>query len=167
MWRVHKKNYQEFLRAAVLPNHYPLQKRCVERVLRRIVQTPEKVLEHVKLCVFLSLFQSAELRLTHFQIQHIGSHEPYVCYTPESVEDRAVMAAEESLALGANLYLPGTTLANVFPVLTYIPSWFPGAKFKRQAERVKALASECQQIPWEFVQKQHVSSYFVVPNMTD
>jgi len=83
-------------------------------------------------------------------------------YTPESFEDRAVMAAEESLALGANLYLPGTTIANVFPILTRLPSWFPGAAFKRQAERVRELASECQRIPWEFVQKQYVSYYLVV-----
>jgi len=77
-------------------------------------------------------------------------------YTPTSFDDPAVSAAEQSLHLGATLYLPGTTLANVFPILTRVPSWLPGAGFKRKAERAKFLSEESKRIPWEFTRKEFV-----------
>jgi len=86
-------------------------------------------------------------------------------YTPTSFTDPAVYAAEQSLHLGATLYLPGTTLANVFPILTHIPSWFPGAGFKRKAERAKFLSEESKRIPWEFTQKEFVSEALFVSHL--
>ena len=78
-------------------------------------------------------------------------------YTPESPDDPAIEAAEEAAHLGLALVLPGATLASIFPVLTRIPSWFPGAAFKRKAEKVRYLTQEVKRIPWEFVQREFVS----------
>jgi len=77
-------------------------------------------------------------------------------YKPESFEDPALAAAETSLELGFQLYLPGATLANIFPILLHVPSWFPGAQFKRTAKRVRALTDEVKRIPLEFVKSQFV-----------
>jgi len=78
-------------------------------------------------------------------------------YTPESFDDPAIQAAEQSVRLGTTLYMPGSTLANIFPILTKVPSWFPGAGFKRRAEKVRYLTEETKRIPWEFVQSEFVS----------
>ena len=78
-------------------------------------------------------------------------------YIPESFDDPAIEAAEESVRLATTLLLPGSTLANVFPFLTKLPAWLPGTGFKRKAERVRHLAEETQRIPWEFVQREFVS----------
>jgi len=82
-------------------------------------------------------------------------------YTPESFNDPAIEAAEASVHLGAPLLMAGSTLANIFPVLTKVPSWFPGAGFKRKAEKVRYLTQETQRIPWEFVQREFVSRFQV------
>lgn len=38
----------------------------------------------------------------------------------------------------------------------YIPAWFPGAKFKREALRSRKLAQEVLDVPFEFVKTQIV-----------
>jgi len=38
----------------------------------------------------------------------------------------------------------------------YIPAWFPGAKFKREALRSRKLAQEVLDVPFEFVKKEIV-----------
>jgi len=78
-------------------------------------------------------------------------------YAPSSAHDPAILSAEASLQIGATLYLPGSTLANTFPILLRLPSWMPGASFKRKAALVKRLTEETIRIPWEYVQMQVVS----------
>jgi len=78
-------------------------------------------------------------------------------YSPRSASDPAILSAEESLQVGATLYLPGSTLANTFPILLRLPDWMPGASFKRKAAHVKKLTEETIRIPWQYVQKQVVS----------
>ena len=39
------------------------------------------------------------------------------------------------------------------PLLKYVPSWMPGAGFKRKAKEWKALATEMMDSPFEAAQK--------------
>ncbi|KAH9937587.1 cytochrome P450 [Fomitopsis serialis] len=42
---------------------------------------------------------------------------------------------------------PGTYLADVFPILTKIPSWLPGAGWKRQAQTWRAFFTTMRELP--------------------
>ena len=47
--------------------------------------------------------------------------------------DPYIKIAEEAVAAGAELLIPGAFLVDIIPILKYIPEWFPGAKFQRKA----------------------------------
>ena len=48
----------------------------------------------------------------------------------------------------------------------YIPSWFPGAGFKRNAESWRSLMQEFVDIPFEFV-KQNMVCFFPPPGVVN
>ena len=47
--------------------------------------------------------------------------------------DPYIAIAEEGIAAGAELVVPGAFLVDIFPILKYVPAWFPGANFQRKA----------------------------------
>ena len=47
--------------------------------------------------------------------------------------DPYIKIAEEAVAAGAELLIPGAFLVDIIPILKYVPGWFPGAKFQRKA----------------------------------
>ena len=49
------------------------------------------------------------------------------------------------------------------PALGYLPSWFPGAWFKKVGVRIKEVLKEVQDLPMEYVKKGMVSSLFSYP----
>ena len=82
-------------------------------------------------------------------------------YEVESFDDPAIVAAENSMKLGAKLILPGSTIANIFPVLLRLPEWVPGAGFKKLVNHVYHLTQETKRIPLEFVKRKVVSRFNV------
>ena len=47
--------------------------------------------------------------------------------------DPYIKIAEEAVATNAELLIPGAFLVDIFPILKYVPEWFPGAKFQSTA----------------------------------
>ncbi|KAG8884278.1 hypothetical protein FRB98_002518 [Tulasnella sp. 332] len=43
---------------------------------------------------------------------------------------------------------------DIFPLLRFLPAWFPGAGFKREAKQYKAIANETRWMPFNMVKKQ-------------
>lgn len=77
-------------------------------------------------------------------------------YDINSIHDRFVLVAEEAMTIGSFFIVPGNAYVNSFPILKYVPAWFPGAEFKRQAAYVKALVSEMQKEPFQYVKNNMV-----------
>lgn len=57
-------------------------------------------------------------------------------------KDRFVEIAEESANVLSLLMSPSRKGSTLLPLLRYLPSWFPGAGFKRTTERSKMLTAE-------------------------
>ena len=68
----------------------------------------------------------------------------------ESVDDPCVINADKSIALGSPLFLPGATMINIFPILAFIPAWFPGASSHKVAAEVKQLTDEVIRFPMDW-----------------
>ena len=51
VWRSHKRIYQDHLRPSILSTYYPLHNRSVGKLLRDIVQSPDNLLDHLRLYV--------------------------------------------------------------------------------------------------------------------
>ena len=73
-------------------------------------------------------------------------------------EDPYIALAEETVRGGSEAGVPGTFLVDLLPVLKYVPSWFPGAGFKRIAAHYAALNAEVVNQPFKIVQTKMVSS---------
>lgn len=50
-----------------------------------------------------------------------------------------------------------TSTVDSFPILQYIPSWFPGAQFQRMAARLRKITHEARTMPFGYSEEQMVS----------
>ena len=77
-------------------------------------------------------------------------------YDVESLDDSCVIAADKSVTLAAQLFVPGETLINIFPILAFIPAWFPGASSHKAAAEVKRLTDELIRFPVDWAKMRMV-----------
>ena len=58
-------------------------------------------------------------------------------YHPGRENDRFVKLAEDTAAGVTSLFLPESTIINIFPFLRHIPSWVPGATTQKFAADIR------------------------------
>jgi len=81
-----------------------------------------------------------------------------VCYGITVLErnDPFISIAEEALKGVAEAGVPGAFLVDLLPVLKYVPSWFPGAGFKRKAARWREFICGMLEKPYHRVKTELV-----------
>ena len=67
-----------------------------------------------------------------------------------------IKMAEDTLAIFSYVFVPGKFLVETFPILRFVPSWFPGAGWKRKGEVYRANMTRMSDIPHQFVKDQMV-----------
>jgi hypothetical protein len=77
-------------------------------------------------------------------------------YDVESLNDSCVAGADKKVTMTARLFKPGETLINSFPILAFIPAWFPGASSHKLAAEVKRLTDELIQFPMDWAKMRMV-----------
>ena len=82
-----------------------------------------------------------------------------ICYGIAVLErnDPYVSSAREAIEGIAEAGVPGAFLVDLLPALKYVPSWFPGARFKRRAARWRACIREMLDRPYHRVEAEMVS----------
>lgn len=55
--------------------------------------------------------------------------------TVTELDDPYVSLAQKATIIFSNIVVPGQYLVELLPFLKHVPSWFPGAGFKRQARQ--------------------------------
>ena len=73
--------------------------------------------------------------------------------------DPYITIAEEVLD-AAEAGVPGAFWVDLFPILKYLPSWFPGAGFKKKAAHVREVVNTMTEKPFSHVQEQLVQVHF-------
>ena len=68
-------------------------------------------------------------------------------YNVESIDDPFVTGADKSVTLGLEFLVPYASLINMFPMLSFVPAWFPGASSHKLFAEVKRLTDEVFQTP--------------------
>lgn len=86
-------------------------------------------------------------------------------YSVEKDNDHFVAIAEEALRVGSLAGAPGRWLVDSFPILQYLPEWFPGCGFKRQAREWGTQLYTQSLEPHNFV-KRELAAGRAVPSFT-
>ena len=107
---------------------------------------------HLRLFLFLSLL--ANIVLCSVAAGTILS--AVYGYDVQLTDDPFVAISEAAVGKFSESFFPGAKAVNVFPVLSYLPSWFPGAGFKRFAQEAHQLTSQMLQLPFDIAKKNMV-----------
>ncbi|KAH7883383.1 cytochrome P450 [Phlebopus sp. FC_14] len=86
-------------------------------------------------------------------------------WTVVDKDDYFVSLMEQSFALAVEIVKPGRWFVDVFPFLRFVPSWFPGAGFKKQAAVWRQQMSELDRKPFAWT-KACLESGNHVPSFT-
>lgn len=71
--------------------------------------------------------------------------------------DPYIKTAEEALGSVGQAAFPGAYLVNILPILLYVPSWMPGAGFKRKAKEWRKLGEDVLEVPFRALKQTVVS----------
>jgi hypothetical protein len=74
--------------------------------------------------------------------------------------DRYISLAEEVIKGGSEAAIPGAFFVDFFPILAYVPRWFPGAGFQKKAAYWRKLNETLVEKPFSYVQEQLVGNPF-------
>ncbi|KAI9068980.1 cytochrome P450 [Trametes sanguinea] len=137
---------QEFQPANVAELHHPVMTREVIAFLARLLSTPDKLIEHLK------LMAAATIMMVTYGHQVKSIDDPYVVLA-EAVREHA-----ESR--------PGVEVVDMLPIrkFKYLPAWFPGASFQREAAIARDLSFRMRTEPFKMV-KEHAAAGSAVPCM--
>ena len=75
-------------------------------------------------------------------------------------DDPYISIAEEALNGITQAGVPGAFWVDLFPILKYVPSWFPGAGFQKKAARWREAINTMADKPFDHVQDQYVQVLF-------
>ena len=79
--------------------------------------------------------------------------------TPKDKDDEILALNYEGAEIFIEAFIPGKYLVESLPILRYIPTWFPGAGFKRQAAVWREAATRQLHVPYADFVKRQVGCY--------
>ncbi|KAJ3818173.1 cytochrome P450 [Lentinula raphanica] len=121
--KAHRKLFQQQFHPNDTALHQPHEKKATVVFLNNLLDTPDDWLAHMKHMAGALIFQIA-----------YGIHIKHK-------DDPNIVAAEKMMAVLSAAGIPGAFLVDVFPILKYVPYWFPGASFKRKAREWNGIQS--------------------------
>lgn len=113
-WKLGRKLADHSLRSGAALAYRPMQTRKVNQLLKKLPHTQNIIddIRHMTAGIIMSLTYGYEIA--------------------ES-KDKFVYEIEDLVQRASAVAVPGATMINVFPPLRYLPAWFPGMDFKRDA----------------------------------
>uniref|UniRef100_A0A8H7XP64 Cytochrome P450 n=1 Tax=Psilocybe cubensis TaxID=181762 RepID=A0A8H7XP64_PSICU len=136
LWRRHRKLLQQCFRRKISTQYEPIQTAKTHNLLNDLLRTPSDFIEHCKK-------NSSAMIMSILYGQDIS----------DEISAQFVSVAEETVTALGKCLRPGKHMVSYFPILRYLPAWFPGADFQRRAAEVKKLTCKMKDEPVDFVGK--------------
>ncbi|KAM0455036.1 hypothetical protein ACHAPV_007923 [Trichoderma viride] len=137
-FRQHRKYIHQQLGTKALAARFSdIQDVESKRLLLRILNDPENLVEHIK----------AEASAIILKITYGYTIEPL---NP----DPLVKLIEDVMSNLSAAFVPMSWSVDIIPALRHLPDWFPGTGFKRTARKWKAINEAVVSTPYHFVRKQ-------------
>ncbi|KAJ7251305.1 cytochrome P450 [Mycena rebaudengoi] len=131
-WREYRRLFNSAFHSIASRRFRPQQVNASHDLLRRLLENPyDEVMNHIK------HMNGALIMSIAYGIDTLPCNDPYM-KTAEAVIDAVAQAA-----------IPGRYLVDMIPILKYVPAWFIGAGFKRQAREWKRLTDKMVQLPFQ------------------
>ncbi|KAI0749864.1 cytochrome P450 98A3 [Daedaleopsis nitida] len=118
-WRTHRRAFHQQMNAEVVGKYEPIQLNASRNMLRRILDSPKDWDSHLK-----------------FSFAAVVMHVVYGIELHES-NDKYFGMIERVAEVGEEITIPGRFPVEAIPWLRFLPSWFPGAGFKKYAAEAK------------------------------
>ncbi|KAG7446121.1 cytochrome P450 [Guyanagaster necrorhizus] len=139
--------------------HHKIYRRLLQSGLNpRAVQGYQGILERELHILLEGLLNTPENYVKHLR-RNAGAVVLDLAYgwPVTSDDDYFVSLMEEAFALHKQVVQPGRWLVEVMPFLRFVPSWMPGAHFKRFAFSVRARMKAIDQEPLKWTKEQMAS----------
>lgn len=153
LWRKHRSLYHKQMNSVAVRKFEPSQIAITIELLKLLLEEPQNYVQNIRRCaanLALSIAYGREL------VERFGQY----LFLSEQVSRHFVRAVR-----------PGEFLVESFPILKYVPSWFPGAEFQRWAKTANEHTSASRDIPFQDVKDQmargNVSPSFVANSLSE
>lgn len=134
-WRAHRRMFHQYFNEHASLEYRPCQEKHAHILLRRLLQTPDQFLDHIRLLFAASIMDVV------YDIK-VEDHDDVFVRTAE--------AAMHGVSVAGN---PGTFMVDTLPILKYVPSWMPGAGFQKQAKEWSIPTGDMNRLPFEYVKR--------------
>ncbi|KAI0676742.1 cytochrome P450 [Trametes maxima] len=135
MSRRQRRLMQKALGPSAIPSYHPLLEIETHALLKRLFDDPENYEGHIR------RYAGSLTLLVVYGYRVTSNDDPFLTLAEECVD-----ILSNRIASGGGIWL-----VDVLPFLRYLPSWFPGAGFKRNANVWKARMQEFVDKPFELV----------------
>ncbi|KZT05788.1 cytochrome P450 [Laetiporus sulphureus 93-53] len=132
-FRISRKHMRNALNARTISESLGFQEDESVRLLQALLVTPEQFPAHIRRNV-----GAVSLNLTYGYRLHEG-------------DGYLLTLAEEFSRITGDALASGRWLVDIFPWLRYVPSWMPGAHFKRWAQWARRRCEELVDAPYDYV----------------
>ncbi|KAJ7259494.1 cytochrome P450 [Mycena haematopus] len=134
-WRQHRRMFQQHFRRDISRNYRPVRMKKIHQLLLGLLSSPQEFREHLK-----TLAAAIIMAIVYG-------------YEVQPSNDHFVALSENAVKRIVDSFFPGAVAVNAFPILRYLPSWMPGAGFKRFAAECRQLTKEMREVPFDFVKQ--------------
>ncbi|EKM55871.1 uncharacterized protein PHACADRAFT_256793 [Phanerochaete carnosa HHB-10118-sp] len=128
-WRKHRKLFHQHFRPLAVPQYHSSQTKAIRRLLPSLLDSPGEFMGHIR-------FMAGAMILDIAYAISVRPGDPLI-----KLVEKAMHSATEIIA-------SGVYLVDVIPILKRLPSWFPGAGFKRQTAKWRPLVDSMFETPY-------------------
>ncbi|KAF8966595.1 cytochrome P450 [Flammula alnicola] len=134
-WRRHRRMFHQYFQPRNLSAYYPVQKKTTLNLLEQLGRSPEQFSAHVR--------------------QYVGSVALRAAYGYEvkAENDFYIDLVHKAVTPLLLVVHAGNYLVDYLPFLKHIPTWFPGAYFKKEAELWAKDTRNLRDIPFDRVKQ--------------
>ncbi|KDR84295.1 hypothetical protein GALMADRAFT_205982 [Galerina marginata CBS 339.88] len=142
-FKIFRRLLQNGLNARASKSYRPIQTTETQTLLQGLANSPKEFSAHVRRNAVAVILKVA------------------YGYQVESNDDPLVLHLEEGFKLTGTLNVPGKFWVEFIPILRFVPSWLPGAGFKRLALETGKKLSRIEDVPFEWAKKEIATGNFV------
>ncbi|PAV19382.1 cytochrome P450 [Pyrrhoderma noxium] len=136
LWRLHRRLLQQYLNMRAVVAFQPHQAKAAANLLIDLAEEPVNFPDKIK------RFSASAVLCSTYGYYVLPKDDPLIALNTHS-EGTIIRPGP-----------PGSTLVDLFPFLQYLPSFFPGAKFKKMAEQGKDALYDMATQPYNMVKEQ-------------